>query len=462
MIRRLTALQFEQVQLAEYMYKETKIVFFAGARVLYGEAALNLTDEGKEVQDAVENTYRYHQDKLKVAEIVHDTKLKDFSDKMFEHAPQIIHFAGHGVDRELRLPNADGSVIAFTPKQAKDLLVSQRHRVRLLVLTACSSRSMARELAEGDVVNYAVGTKGRLEESLAKKFARHFYSNLGKRRRVEAAFELTKLELSSEISGFPFELFRASSATDEQLFAGASPLEVVKKYGAELVAFVAVIFSVILVFTDSLRLDTRSVCVGACDFITVAAFSLLLSKQRQRLNTLPMAFRCLLLVVPSWASVKSLELAMAYHNVRVFRHISSLSPNVGSIEFQPARSPVELTISVWVPQTEGVRIEKLSADSWNQEVPLNQPIHRNQTQFGQTLKLSGFKAPQVFGIRYQLNASADRLNWQASPMPDRVGVLDQGRLRRYGLKSYVYGGFLWVFGVLYSLSRWFWWVKPPA
>jgi hypothetical protein len=222
--------------------------------------------------------------------------------------------------------------------------------------------------------------------------------------------------------------------------------------------------SAVLAFTDvgKLTFDAIIVLVWGTALIAVAAVCVLLSEppsKQKKPRVGGMILRCMILLVASWIAAGGLKLTAAYHAVRVLRHHCSLCPNVGSIEFRPPRFPVELTISVWVPQTEGVTIEKLSPDSWNQEDPVNTLREENRTQFGRTLILSGFEAPQVFGIWYQLNASADALNWHATPVPDRIRILNQSWLRRYVIWCYVYGGGLWVIGVSYCLSRWFWWGK---
>lgn len=239
-----------------------------------------------------------------------------------------------------------------------------------------------------------------------------------------------------------------------------SDWRVIRKYGAVLTGIVTGICPAVLAFTDFVKIpfDARVVCVGATGLVTVAVFCLLLSKTPKK-ETGPKAIgiilRWLILLLLSGGVIAALELTAAYHNVRVLRDISSNCPNVGSIEIQPPRFPLALTIRVWVPQTQGVRIEKFSPASWNREDPVNWQ-ESNRTQFGATLLLSGFKTPQVFGIWYQLNAPADTFSWQAIPDRENVRVLDRGQLRRYRICSYVYGGGLWLIGVCFCLLRWFW------
>ncbi len=235
-----------------------------------------------------------------------------------------------------------------------------------------------------------------------------------------------------------------------------------KKYGVLVVALAGAISSSTLAFTNSFKeisLDARTVWVGATAFITVAAFALLLSrplKPRMGHTVIDAVLRCLILALLSWGVVRSLELTAAYHNVRVFRKISSLYPNVGSIEFQPPRFPVDLTIKVWVPQNEHVRIEKLFPSSWNPEDPADLKGERNRTGIQDTLFVKAFKSAQVFGIWYELNGQANALDWDAIPEPANVRVLRESPVRSYRRWSYVYGGGLWVIGVCFCLWRWFW------
>jgi hypothetical protein len=73
---------------------EMKIVFFAGARVLPGTAAVNLTAEAKALEESIERTYSTHSGKLKKIDEIHDTTINDLTRKLVTLGPQIVHMAG--------------------------------------------------------------------------------------------------------------------------------------------------------------------------------------------------------------------------------------------------------------------------------------------------------------------------------------------------------------------------------
>ena len=238
------------------------------------------------------------------------------------------------------------------------------------------------------------------------------------------------------------------------------------KYWKPLTALTSAISSIVLGFTNlfKLPLDARFVLVGAIALVGVTVFCLWLStpaKAQTRPKASRVALRCLALLFLCWAAVRALEVTAAYHNVRVFRRICSQCPNVGTIEIQPPRFPVQLTVNVWVPQTRGVRIERFFPASWNRQDTVNWQ-ERNRTEFQDTFILAGFKRPKVFGIWYQLNASADVFDWEVIPAPDNIRVLTEARLRWYRNWFYVCGGVVWLIGVCFFFLRWFWFHKRRA
>jgi len=113
------------------------------------------------------------------------------------------------VFRELRLFNAGGSASAFTENQARELFRALRERVRLLVLTACNSSAMAQTMAQENLVDYAVGAEGKLDDGVAIRFARNFYRHIGALgiAGVRRAFDLTMVPLRGQPSGGSLSLW---------------------------------------------------------------------------------------------------------------------------------------------------------------------------------------------------------------------------------------------------------------
>jgi hypothetical protein len=185
--------------------------------VLVGEPAVNLTKEAKAVADAVDRTHRHHRGRLRVADTIHDVTLDELIAGILRNQPQVVHFGGHGVDRELLLLSPDGSTANLSSHDLRRVLSNLPGRLRLLVLTACHSHSMAADLTQGGVVDYAVGVKGKISDEDAQDFARAFYECLGNGLPIKNAFELAGVRQSA------LELSQAPSATGAPLIARGSP-----------------------------------------------------------------------------------------------------------------------------------------------------------------------------------------------------------------------------------------------
>jgi len=113
---------------------------------------------------------------------------------LLREQPTIVHFSGHGegADGErqglvLHGERPDEVKIVSGPALAS-LFTILHGRVALVILNACHSLALARDLAE--VVGFAVGMGGTIRDESARVFAAALYRGLGFGRSIKAAFDL--------------------------------------------------------------------------------------------------------------------------------------------------------------------------------------------------------------------------------------------------------------------------------
>src|SRR5712691_5673116 len=143
----------------------------------------------------------------------------DLQQGLLEHRPHVVHFSGHGNDRQLLLCDDQGKPKLVSAEALRDLFESIEHQVRLVVLNACSTSKLASALVEQ--VDCAVGMRLPIGDKAAVTFAAALYRALGfPGRSVQEAFALGRNMLLLE--GIPEE-------KTPELFArpGLKPNEVI-------------------------------------------------------------------------------------------------------------------------------------------------------------------------------------------------------------------------------------------
>lgn len=116
-------------------------------------------------------------------------RTKDIRRAMLEFRPSIVHFSGHGM-------GAEG--IAFEDEAGKARLVGAEalagffalfaDSVECVLLNACFSESQAQAIAQH--INYVIGMKTEIDDSVAIEFAVAFYDALGSEESIEFAYKL--------------------------------------------------------------------------------------------------------------------------------------------------------------------------------------------------------------------------------------------------------------------------------
>lgn len=108
--------------------------------------------------------------------------------------PRVVHFSGHGAREGLVLTTADGyDAQQVDPEALTEIFRVFRHRVRLVVLSACYSEGQAQAIA--NVVGCAIGTSGEMMDADAIQFNAAFYSAIASGVSVQAAFNQASAEV---------------------------------------------------------------------------------------------------------------------------------------------------------------------------------------------------------------------------------------------------------------------------
>lgn len=144
---------------------------------------------------------------------------EDLMEALSEHEPHVVHFSGHGSDRD---------EIVFLDKAGNTKLVSKAaitatigttaDHVRLIVFNTCYSRNQAEAVTAH--IDVAIGMRTAIGDEAARVFAAAFYSAIGYGYSVERAFDKARAEVM--LQGIPEE-------DTPELFAreGVDPDEIV-------------------------------------------------------------------------------------------------------------------------------------------------------------------------------------------------------------------------------------------
>jgi hypothetical protein len=116
-------------------------------------------------------------------------RTQDLQDYLHEVRPQIVHFAGHGDgSRGLCLENNVGQEQFVNTDALAELFGFFRRTLKCVFLNACYSEVQAKAIHQH--IDYVIGMKQEIKDSVAIKFAVGFYSALGAGRSYADAFDL--------------------------------------------------------------------------------------------------------------------------------------------------------------------------------------------------------------------------------------------------------------------------------
>lgn len=111
----------------------------------------------------------------------------DLASKLNESPPSVVHFAGHGTAAGIVLVDDLGRDLTVPGTALRALLVEFSGTLKLVVLNACYSDAVAREIVE--VVGCVIGMPGPVGDRAARAFSEALYAALCAGRSVACAFQ---------------------------------------------------------------------------------------------------------------------------------------------------------------------------------------------------------------------------------------------------------------------------------
>lgn len=142
----------------------------------------------------------------------------DLLQALNEHKPRIVHFSGHGSDKdELVFQDSNGAAKLVSKEAITQTMAASTGDIKLVVFNTCYSRGQAEAVVQH--VPAAIGMKTSIGDSAARVFAAALYSAIGFGLSLKRAFEQAKAALMLE--GIPEqdtpELFVAAGVQPEEL-----------------------------------------------------------------------------------------------------------------------------------------------------------------------------------------------------------------------------------------------------
>ena len=114
-------------------------------------------------------------------------RLRDISQALGDHWPQIVHFSGHGRDDgSLVVENNFGRASFVNPAGLANLLGGFAASVRCVIVNACHSLALAEAMSEQ--IDYVVGMRSEILDSASVQFSVGFYQGLFAGKTVPDAF----------------------------------------------------------------------------------------------------------------------------------------------------------------------------------------------------------------------------------------------------------------------------------
>ncbi len=168
---------------------EVKILFLAANPT--GTQPLRLDQEVHEIDEALQMAV--YRDRFEL--IQHwAVRVSDLQSCLLRHAPDIVHFSGHGSPTsEIVLEDAHGNGQVVPAEALSKLFGLFKPQVRCVVLNACYTKKQACAIAEQ--VDCVIGMSKAISDPASLNFSTAFYRALGYGRDVQSAFELSCVQI---------------------------------------------------------------------------------------------------------------------------------------------------------------------------------------------------------------------------------------------------------------------------
>jgi len=145
---------------------------------------LSIDKEVREIEDGLMRSMNRFQFDIRSRLAV---RLRDIRRAIFDHSPQIVHFAGHGEEHGLMVESEEGLAVPISSKALSGLFELCSEHVECVILNACYSAIQADAINK--YIKYVIGMPGKINDQAAIEFAVGFYDALGAGNTVEKAFK---------------------------------------------------------------------------------------------------------------------------------------------------------------------------------------------------------------------------------------------------------------------------------
>jgi hypothetical protein len=163
-----------------------KILFIA---VNDGTGQLALDEEHR----AIRKTLARRRDRFEFEPLL-AARVDELGEELRDHAPHIVHFAGHGTTAgELLFNDGNGALSRVSADAFGSLLRALGGNTRLVVLNACFSREQARAVC--DSTGLAIGMCRQISDRAAIAFSRALYGAIADSRSVLEAVRIAQAEI---------------------------------------------------------------------------------------------------------------------------------------------------------------------------------------------------------------------------------------------------------------------------
>jgi hypothetical protein len=176
-----------------------------------GTKKLDLIKESNAIEDIIDSAGAGDQFLFKQR---HEASVSTLQQYLIKYKPQIVHFAGHGNDETetgiFLFQDLKGKKEPASKESIADLFrtlneqdnITEKDKIRLVVLNACFSQELADEIAK--YVDCVIGMQNQIKDTAARKFAESFYFGIASpQKSVHTALELGRNQL--ELLNIPKE-----------------------------------------------------------------------------------------------------------------------------------------------------------------------------------------------------------------------------------------------------------------
>lgn len=179
----------------EYVQRlpEKLIVLFVAANPR-DEVQLKLHEE---VRDITERLQRSRYGRAVDLRSIWAVRPGDLMDALSEHEPHVVHFSGHGSDRdEIVFLDKAGNAKTVSKDAITATIATTADHVRLVLFNTCHSRGQAETAAAH--IEATIGMRSSVGDEAARVFARDFYSAIGYGYSVKRAFDKARAAVMLE------------------------------------------------------------------------------------------------------------------------------------------------------------------------------------------------------------------------------------------------------------------------